>query len=151
MNIWMSWHRFFSDIINSSMQPLSTKFHGYLDYATGLILMFSPVIFGFGQGRSESMVPVAAGLIMVFYSFFTDYKLGLYRKLSFPFHLALDILIGIGLIASPWVFDFNEKVYKPHLMMGLIILIISLVYLVSFTLMKDTDKDIRPMDKVQFN
>jgi hypothetical protein len=35
-------------------------------------------------------------------------------------HLALDVLSGIVLAASPWLFDFADRVYLPHLILGLI-------------------------------
>jgi hypothetical protein len=35
-------------------------------------------------------------------------------------HLMLDIVSGIFLAASPWLFGFANTIYIPHLILGLI-------------------------------
>ncbi|SMB95891.1 hypothetical protein SAMN00120144_0497 [Hymenobacter roseosalivarius DSM 11622] len=40
-------------------------------------------------------------------TFLTDYRFGLFRSVPFPVHGWLDLLTGIGLLAAPWLFDFE--------------------------------------------
>jgi hypothetical protein len=35
-------------------------------------------------------------------------------------HLALDLIAGIFLAVSPWLFGFSDYVYLPHLILGLL-------------------------------
>lgn len=50
----------------------------------------------------------------------TDYELGVIKTLSMKTHLTLDMLSGIFLAASPWIFGFADDVYLPHLVFGLL-------------------------------
>ncbi|MDB6129323.1 MAG: hypothetical protein JWM04_430 [Verrucomicrobiales bacterium] len=100
------------------MKPISTKTHGFLDYATSLVLVISPALFGFGRGHSETWVPVALGVGALIYSLATDYELGAVRILSMKNHLRLDFVNGLLLGLSPWLFGFAGAVFVPHVVMG---------------------------------
>lgn len=102
------------------MRFIPTKVHGALDYLVGLLLIASPWIFDFAYGGAETWIPVALGAAAIVYSLFTDYEWGLSRKLSMPAHLTLDLLSGVLLAASPWLFGFADTVYKPHLILGIL-------------------------------
>ena len=97
---------------------LSTRIHGYLDYLIGALLIGAPWLLGFARGGAETWVPVAVGATALVYSLFTDYELGLVRKIQMPVHLWLDGLAGVLLVASPWLFAFDEVVRTPHLVVG---------------------------------
>ena len=97
---------------------LSTRVHGVLDYLAGALLAASPWLFGFGRGGAETWVPVAVGAGVVLYSLFTDYELGVVRRLQVSVHLWLDAIGGIVLAASPWVLGFDDRVWVPHLAFG---------------------------------
>lgn len=101
------------------MRFLSTKVHGYLDYLVGALLIASPWLFDFNRGGAETWVPVILGASTIVYSLLTDYELGATKGISMPTHLTLDLVSGIFLAASPWIFGFNEYVYVPHLVMGI--------------------------------
>jgi hypothetical protein len=85
----------------------------------GILLIASPWLFDFARGGAETWVPVVLGAGAVIYSLMTDYELGLWRKISMSSHLALDLWSGIILAASPWLFNFAEHVYMPHLVLGI--------------------------------
>lgn len=101
------------------MRIISTKVHGYLDYSLALLLIASPWLFGFYRGDRESGVLIALGVGTILYSLITDYELGLAKALSMKTHLALDLIAGVVLAASPWLFDFSETIFLPHLIFGL--------------------------------
>lgn len=90
-----------------------------LDYIVGLLLIFSPQIFGFAGGGIESRLPVILGVAALLYSLFTNYELGLVKALPFRAHLTLDVMSGILLAVSPWLFQFADRVWVPHLAFGL--------------------------------
>lgn len=102
------------------MRALPTRIHGVLDYLFGLLLIASPWLLGFGRGGAETWVPVAVGLSALGYSVFTDYELGLVRRIQMPVHLWLDVLSGVVLAISPWLLGFDEFVWVPHLVFGML-------------------------------
>jgi hypothetical protein len=101
------------------MRIIPTSIHGIVDYLAGLLLIAAPWLFGFANEGAETWVPVGAGLLMLGASLMTDYEWGLFRIIPMPVHLGLDALLGIVLAASPWIFNFNETVYIPHVVLGL--------------------------------
>lgn len=102
------------------MRFIPTKVHGMLDYLIGVLLIAAPWLLDFAAGGAETWVPVILGAGVILYSLFTDYELGMVRKLSVPAHLGLDIAGGLLLAVSPWLFGFSELVWAPHLIVGLI-------------------------------
>lgn len=93
------------------MRFIGTKTHGYLDYIMGMLLIAAPWIFGFARGEAETWVPVVLGAGVILYSLFTDYELGMNRRLSMRTHLMLDLAGGFILAISPWLFGFADYVW----------------------------------------
>jgi hypothetical protein len=102
------------------MQIIPRRIHGILDYVVALALILSPRIFGFDPDGVEARIPVILGWLTLAYSLLTNYELGLFKVLPFRVHLALDLIGGVFLAVSPWVFGFSERVWGPHLVVGLI-------------------------------
>jgi hypothetical protein len=101
------------------MNILSTKTHGVIDYAMGILLILSPWLFDLGLDSAAGLVPFCLGIGAIVYSLFTDYELGAVKGISMRTHLWLDELSGVFLAASPWIFNFDEMVYMPHLVLGI--------------------------------
>jgi hypothetical protein len=101
------------------MKIISTKVHGVLDYMMGILLIASPWIFGFAGNSLAMWVPVLLGVTAIVYSLMTDYEFGLSDNISMRTHLTIDIVSGLLLAASPWIFGFADEVYLPHLILGL--------------------------------
>ena len=102
------------------MRFIPTRVHGLLDYLVGLLLIAAPWVFNFARGGAETWVPVALGVGALVYSVFTDYELGLVRRLPMGTHLTLDLLSGLLLAASPWLFGFSDFVWVPHVVLGVL-------------------------------
>ncbi len=43
---------------------------------------------------------------------------GIVRRIPMSRHLAVDALAGFTLAVSPWVFDFVDTLWLPHLALG---------------------------------
>ncbi len=102
------------------MRFIPTRLHGMADYATGLLLIASPWLFGFADGSAAQWVPVLIGASILVMSLLTDYELSLSRVIPMPVHLAVDAAGGLLLAASPWIFGFADRVFWPHLIIGLL-------------------------------
>lgn len=100
------------------MRFISTRIHGVIDYLMGLFLIVSPWLFGFTDGTAAQWVLIILGLGALLYSFITDYELGLLKVIPMKAHLMIDLVSGIFLAASPWIFGFSEEVYLPHVLLG---------------------------------
>jgi hypothetical protein len=105
---------------------ITTRVHGILDYIIGIALIAAPWVFGFANSGPETWVPVILGAGSILYSLITNYELGLAGVLAMRTHLRLDIVVGILLAASPWIFGFAHVVWAPHLIVGLLILGLSM-------------------------
>jgi len=102
------------------MRFISTKAHGVVDYLVSILLIASPWLFNFARGGAETWVPVVLGAGAFLYSLFTNYEMGVSKSISMRTHLNLDLMSGIVLAASPWIFGFSEFVYMPHLIFGIL-------------------------------
>lgn len=103
-----------------AMHIISRRVHGILDYVVALALVFSPKLFGFESVGIEASVPIILGFAVLIYSIFTNYELGLVKLLPFRAHLTMDVIGGIFLAASPWIFQFADRVWVPHVVVGLL-------------------------------
>jgi hypothetical protein len=91
-----------------------------LDYMMGALLIAAPWLLNFDRGGAETWVPVILGASVIIYSLMTDYELGAARGISMRTHLTLDLMSGVLLAASPWIFGFADYVYMPHLILGIL-------------------------------
>jgi general stress protein CsbA len=102
------------------MRFIPTRTHGVLDYLTGALLIVAPYIFGFADGTAAQWIPQILGAALIGASLLTDYELGVVRVIPMPVHLFLDVAAGALLAASPWLFGFADRVYWPHLILGVL-------------------------------
>ena len=102
------------------MRFIPTRIHGMLDYATGLLLIVAPYLFGFANGGAAQWVPMILGVGILLMSLVTDYELSLTRLIPMPAHLAVDGAGGLFLLISPWLFGFADQVRWPHVIVGLL-------------------------------
>jgi len=91
-----------------------------MDYLMGVLLIAAPWLFNFARGGAETWVPVILGAGAILYSLLTNYEYSISRTISMRTHLTLDMLSGVLLAASPWIFGFSEFVYMPHLILGIL-------------------------------
>jgi hypothetical protein len=109
------------------MRFLPTRVHGALDYLWSVLLASAPWLFGFDRRGPEAWVAWAFAAGAALYSLLTDYELGAYPVFSVKTHLALDVVGGLLLAASPWLFGFADRVRAPHLAFGLFSVLAGLV------------------------
>jgi len=101
------------------MNVISRRVHGYLDYIVGILLIAAPWLLDFARGGAETWVPVILGAAAIMLAMFTDYELGVVKRIPFNTHLIIDLVHGLFLAVSPWLFGFSDYVYLPHLLLGI--------------------------------
>lgn len=109
------------------MKIISTKAHGFIDYFYGIALLLSPWIWDYNATGLESLIPILLGVSIISISLMTDYEKSLLRLISMKNHLLIDFLSGIFLAISPWLFEFKDIVYLPHLIFGITAIIVAIL------------------------
>jgi uncharacterized membrane protein len=109
------------------MKPIDTKAHAVVDYIIGLLLLFMPYMLSLDTPEAENNVLYFTGTAVLIYSLITDYDLGLLELIPLPLHFALDMLTGIILGGSPWLFGFSEKIWLPYVTLGAVMLLLPLL------------------------
>lgn len=109
------------------MKIISRKTHGFLDYSVGALLIAAPWLFNFYEGGMESWIPIILGAGAIVYSLITDYELGVAGIIPMRVHLIMDMLSGVLLAASPWLFGFSDIVFWPHLIFGIMEIVVPLL------------------------
>lgn len=100
------------------MKMISTKLHGALDYLVSALIIALPWMGGFHFGGPETWVLVAAGSSSIFYSLLTRYETGVLPMIPMRAHLFLDFLSAVMVGLSPWLFDFSDVIFLPHVIVG---------------------------------
>jgi hypothetical protein len=106
---------------------LPTRIHGILDYVGALLFIAMPWTNGFSQYTWAPWIMFMIGIGVIIYSVFTRYECGYAGLISMQTHLWLDIVSGLILIVSPWVFGFSNHVYEPHVITGSVVIGIALI------------------------
>jgi hypothetical protein len=101
------------------MRFLPTRVHGVVDWVMGVALVALPWLLGLDRSGPEAWVPMAVGAAGLLVTFFTDHEYGVIRRIPMPAHLAVDGAAGALLAVSPWLFGFADRVWLPHLILGL--------------------------------
>jgi len=98
---------------------ISAKIHGVIDYIVGFLFVFMPLALDLDSDAAPAMVFQYLGIFTVVYSMLTRYEYGLVRVVPVKVHLGLDILSGIFLLMSPWIFGFAGEIFVPYVVFGL--------------------------------
>lgn len=101
------------------MKFITTKTHGFLDYIVGILLIALPWFLNLDISATPARVLIIMGLLALIYSILTKYELGIVKVIPLPIHLGLDMLSGLVLALSPWLFEFSEEILLPHLIVGI--------------------------------
>ncbi|GAC1698177.1 MAG: hypothetical protein NVS9B9_20720 [Ktedonobacteraceae bacterium] len=116
--------------IIDSIRFIPTAVHSPLDYLGGIALIEAPLLFGFSDvGGLAVYVPILLGSVLILYSLFTKYELGILglKYIPMSYHLLFDLILAVSLVASPFIFGFASRVWFPHVVVGIVILLLALV------------------------
>lgn len=106
---------------------IPTRVHGVIDYLTGALLIVAPFLFGFADGTVAQWLPMVLGAMTIVMSLVTRYELSIAKVIPLPVHLGVDVASGLLLTASPWLFGFADRIWWPHLLVGLMEIVVPLL------------------------
>lgn len=101
------------------MGLINNKLHAILDYFMAFLFLVLPFVLGFSGNGREAWIMFGAGILIISYSLFTDYKGGIKKVIPMRAQLAFDGFIGLFVAFSPWLFGFSQHMYLVHLFTGL--------------------------------
>lgn len=108
------------------MNVIPTRAHAVIDYILAVVLILTPFVFRFEEYEVAKWVLIGVGVVTFVSSLLTHDELGMAWAIPMPGHLGLDVLLGLFLIASPWLFGFAGDVWWPHVILGAIKVVIAL-------------------------
>lgn len=89
---------------------ISTRAHGIIDYVMAATLIAVPFLFNFGAQEAPALwVPVILGVVVLMTSLITRYELSIAKIIPMPIHIGAEVLVGLVLAASPWLFGFADQ------------------------------------------
>jgi hypothetical protein len=89
--------------------------HGILDYAGGLLITFSPWLFGFAKfGGAALFLPVCLGSMQLVMAVFSNHPLGLFKVFPMQLHLIIDMIVGVILLRRHYFMVFTN-LYFSHI------------------------------------
>jgi hypothetical protein len=87
--------------------PVPAFVHGLLEYAAAVLLVAAPFVFAFDSDTATG-ISIAAGVVVLIVNASTAMSTGLIKSIPVPAHVMLDYVLAIVLIASPFVFAFDD-------------------------------------------
>ena len=89
-----------------------------MDYGSAVILLAGPWILLFQDRPAAKYTFVISGASILLQSVLTNYEGGFLQIIPIKLHLLVDIVLGVILVASPWLFGFAEQTWLWHVLMG---------------------------------
>ena len=96
------------------MKLFSTRTHGFLDYASVVLLLALPRAAGWS--RPVTNLLTASALVTLAYSLVTRYELGVIKLLPMPAHLALDGASGAALSLAAALYNEEPNAVRASLL-----------------------------------
>ena len=107
------------------MKLISTKVHTVIGLIVGVVLLFAPKIFGFDDNAAAATVPIVVGIFIILNELITTSPFSPLKLVPMKIHIVLDVVTGLFLAISPWLFNFMDTAqpgqWIPHLAVGLMV------------------------------
>ncbi len=87
--------------------PIPAFVHGLIEYAAGALLVAAPFLYAFDSDTATA-VSIVAGVAVLIIAASTAMSTGLIKSIPVPAHVILDYALAILLIASPFLFGFDD-------------------------------------------
>jgi hypothetical protein len=89
--------------------PIPLTVHALSEPLLAALFIAAPWLFGFDDIGAATAISIVAGLVVLLVGMSTDWKIAMVRKIPLAVHMALDFGLGIFLIASPFLFGFDDE------------------------------------------
>jgi FtsH-binding integral membrane protein len=87
--------------------PVPAFVHGLLEYVAAALLIAAPFVFSFDSDTATG-ISIAAGVVVLMVNASTAMSTGIIKSIPVQAHVVLDYLLAVLLIASPFLFAFDD-------------------------------------------
>lgn len=109
------------------MKFLSRQGHVAADILLIIFFLGYPWLFIETPWGSETIVLFVTGITLLCYSLLTKYEMGVFKFINMKTHLSIDFVLGLMLACTPWLLEFGGKMIFPHLIAGLVMMLLAVV------------------------
>ena len=88
--------------------PVPAVVHGGLEYATGVLLIVAPFLFGF-EATAATASSVVLGLALLAFTASSRLPTGLVATVPVSVHVTVDIVLAVLLVALPFLLGFTDE------------------------------------------
>lgn len=107
------------------MKFVTKQIHAYLDYPVALALITLPFLLGLGSSNPLALyISVATGVAALLLTLLTDHQTGLFKVVSYKFHLIVDFIVGLTFVIVPFVLGFEGLDAIFYWLNGLAVLLV---------------------------
>lgn len=106
------------------MKILSSRTHTIIGAVVGVVLIVAPWLLGFSDVPAARNVAIGVGIFVLLSELTTRSPASPIKVVPMRTHLVVDVVTGIFLAASPWLFGFADdktNAWLPHLIVGILI------------------------------
>lgn len=108
------------------MRFINSKFHAVIDYSSGILMLCLPSFIVTTHQPVTTWLPLVAGVIILLQAIITCYEGGIIGIVPLYVHLIVDIVLGLGLLMVPWIFEINGTIKVIFLIMGVLAIVFGL-------------------------
>lgn len=116
---------------------ISTKTHTVIGIIVGVLLLFAPSLFRFSDNGPATLVAMIVGAFIIINEIITTSPYSPIKLVPMKAHIVVDVITGLFLAVSPWLFGFMDASAKhqwvPHLIVGILVM--------GYALLTDTADD----------
>jgi hypothetical protein len=106
------------------MRFISSRVHTYVGALVGVVLIVAPWILGFADVEAARWSAIGVGVFVLVNELVTTSPAAVLKIVPMRVHLALDVVTGLFLLATPFLFGFSDEdanAWVPHIVVGLLI------------------------------
>jgi hypothetical protein len=107
--------------------PIPAFVHGVIEYLLAAVFVAAPFVLNFDSGTAKA-VSIVIGIIILVITAASDLPTGLARTIPVPIHARIDFVVGVVLIAAPFLFRFtgDGKATAFFIVLGLFHLLVTI-------------------------
>jgi len=111
--------------MENTMKLISTKVHTVIGLIVGVLLLFAPSIFSFDDNLAATTIATVVGIFIILNELVTTSPFSPFKLVPMKVHIVVDVITGLFLAASPWLFSFantdEPSQWVPHLVVGIMV------------------------------
>jgi hypothetical protein len=106
--------------------PIPVLVHGLIEYVAAVLLIVAPFAFAF-ESDVATGISVGAGIVVLVVTASTAIPTGLVKSIPVQAHVILDYVLALFLIASPFLFSFDDDAATVlFLLLGILHLVLTI-------------------------